>query len=121
MRKLLLLKAGDYLILVIVAICISGIWYQLVYQINYDWHWGDIWSYFIYYDKRTGYQQNILMFGLLNLLRIALYSSILSVILGLGLALMRVSRARWMNWTARVIVEFVRNIPPLVFLFIIPF
>ena len=121
MRKLSHLKVGDYLVLVIVAICIGVVWYQMAYQINYDWHWGDIWSYFIYYDERTGYQQNILMLGLLNLLRIAIYSSILSVILGLGLALMRVSRARWMNWTARVIVEFVRNIPPLVFLFIFYF
>ena len=54
-RRFLSLKVGDYLVLVIVAICIGVVWYQMAYQINYDWHWGDIWSYFIYYDEDSRY------------------------------------------------------------------
>lgn len=115
------LKSGDYVILAIAATFIGAVWYQLAFKINYDWDWSGIPSFFVYHDPETGYQQNVLLVGLLNLIRIAVYSAILSVILGLGLALMRVSDKRWMNWTARVIVEFVRNIPPLVFLFIFYF
>lgn len=121
MQKTSNLKTGDYLIIAATALFIGIVWYRLAYQIQYDWHWGDVPSYFVYYDEETGYKQNVLLVGLLNLVRIAVYSAILSLVLGLGLALMRVSRARWMNWTARVIVEFVRNIPPLVFLFIFYF
>ena len=115
------LKPGDYVILAIAATFVGAVWYQLAFQINYDWDWSGIPSFFVYYDPETGYQQNVLMIGFFNLIRIAIYSAILSVILGLVLALMRVSDKRWMNWTARVIVEFVRNIPPLVFLFIFYF
>lgn len=121
MRKTRYLKTSDYVIIAATAIFIGIVWYRLAFQIQYQWHWGDVPSYFIYHDPETGYKMNVLMVGLINLIRIAIYSAILSVILGLGLALMRVSRARWMNWTARVIVEFVRNIPPLVFLFIFYF
>jgi polar amino acid transport system permease protein len=115
------LKPGDYAILAIAAAFIGAVWYQLAFQINYDWDWSGIPSFFVYNDPETGYQQNVLLIGFFNLIRIAVYSAVLSVILGLGLALMRVSDKRWMNWTARVIVEFVRNIPPLVFLFIFYF
>lgn len=115
------LKPGDYVILAIFAGFIGAVWYQLAFQINYNWDWSGIPSFFVYYDEETGYQQNVLLIGFFNLVRIAVYASILSLILGLGLALMRVSERRWMNWTARVIVEFVRNIPPLVFLFIFYF
>ena len=115
------LKTGDYVILAITAAFLGAVWYQLAFQINYNWDWSGIPSFFVYYDEETGYQQNVLLIGFFNLIRIAIYSSILSVILGLGLTLMRVSDRRWMNWTARVLVEFVRNIPPLVFLFIFYF
>lgn len=115
------LKTGDYAILAIAATFIGAVWYELAFQINYDWDWSGIPSFFVYNDPETGYQQNVLLIGFFNLIRIAVYSAILSVILGLGLALMRVSDKRWMNWTARLIVEFVRNIPPLVFLFIFYF
>jgi polar amino acid transport system permease protein len=115
------LKPGDYVILAIAASFVGAVWYQLAFQINYAWDWSSIPSFFVYYDEETGYQQNVLLIGFFNLIRIAIYSAILSVILGLVLALMRVSDKRWMNWTARVIVEFVRNIPPLVFLFIFYF
>jgi polar amino acid transport system permease protein len=115
------LKPGDYVILAIAASFVGAVWYQLAFQINYDWDWSGIPSFFVYNDPETGLQQNVLLIGFFNLIRIAIYSGILSVIIGLGLALMRVSDRRWMNWTARVIVEFVRNIPPLVFLFIFYF
>ena len=121
MRFLRSLRPGDYVILAFAAAFVGAIWYQLTFTINYDWDWSRIPSFFVYYDPETGYQQNVLLIGLFNLIRIAIYASILSVILGLGLALMRVSQQRWMVWTARVIVEFVRNIPPLVFLFIFYF
>ncbi|WP_425038004.1 amino acid ABC transporter permease [Primorskyibacter sp. S187A] len=115
------LKTGDYIILALAAGFLGAVWYQLAFEINYDWDWSGIPSFFVYHDPETGYQQNVLLIGFFNLIRIAVYSAILSIILGMGLALMRVSERRWMNWTARLIVEFVRNIPPLVFLFIFYF
>lgn len=121
MRLLRSLKPGDYVVLALAAAFVGAVWYQLAFTIDYDWDWSRIPSFFVYHDPETGYQQNVLLIGLFNLIRIAIYASILSLILGLGLALMRVSQQRWMVWTARVIVEFVRNIPPLVFLFIFYF
>lgn len=115
------LKTGDYFILAACTVLIAVVYYRLTYAISYNWNWSVIPSYFIYYDPETGYRQNVLMVGLLNTLRIVVYSMALSVVLGLLLALMRLSRQGWMRWTARIIVEFMRNIPPLVFLFIFYF
>ena len=121
MGSLSRLKPGDYVILALAAGFVGLIVYRMVFTIAYDWDWSVVPAFFIYHDEETGFRQNILLTGLFNLIRIVIYASILSLILGLGLALMRVAEARWMNWTARIIVEFVRNIPPLVFLFIFYF
>ena len=115
------LKPLDYVILLGCLAMIAGIGYRLVYGVAYEWNWRAVPSFFLNDDPATGYQQNVLLTGLWNMLRIILYAGFLSVILGLGLALMRVSRRAWIRWIARTLVEFIRNIPPLVFLFLFYF
>ncbi|MEM1345722.1 MAG: hypothetical protein AAGI34_14240 [Pseudomonadota bacterium] len=85
------LKRGDYLILAACAAFAGVLYYRLAYAIPYEWDWSAVPSFFLYYDEETGYRQNVLLVGLLNMLRIVVYATVLSLILGLGLALMRLS------------------------------
>ncbi|MCC5894649.1 MAG: amino acid ABC transporter permease [Alkalibacterium sp.] len=62
-----------------------------------------------------------LLRGLPYTLGIALISTLLGIILGFGLALMRMSSNPVLQWTARTYISFMRGTPALVFLFLIYF
>lgn len=55
--------------------------------------------------------------GLLNTLRLTATALMFGIPLGLGLALLRLSRLRALSWPAGFVVEFFRTTPPLVQLF----
>lgn len=54
-------------------------------------------------------------------LRVAVLAMVLSLVIGLGLALGRLARSRWIHWPVGAFVEFFRSIPVLLFIFLIAF
>lgn len=60
---------------------------------------------------------DMLALGLFNTVKIAAVSIVLGVIVGLVLAMMRLSSRRWLNVPALVFIEFYRNTPPIVHFF----
>ncbi len=55
--------------------------------------------------------------GLLNTLKITGTALVCGVVLGLGLALLRLSQRRFLSWPAGFVIEVFRTTPPLVQLF----
>ena len=72
----------------------------------YQWDFSAVWSHF-----------DLLLAGLVGTVRIALISIVLGVIVGMALALMRLSHHKWLRAPATVFVEFYRNTPPIVHFF----
>lgn len=68
----------------------------------FDWQY--IWQVF----------PDLLGTGLWNTLILALSSAVIGAVLGLGLALMGLSRARWLRWPARVYTDVFRGLPAIV-------
>ncbi|MFN3274186.1 MAG: amino acid ABC transporter permease [Paracoccus sp. (in: a-proteobacteria)] len=60
---------------------------------------------------------DMLALGLFNTIRIAAVSIVLGVLVGMVLAVMRLSPRRWLRWPAAVFIEFYRNTPPIVHFF----
>lgn len=116
-----LFKLMDLLVIVIGLFCILFVSYRLEYVLRYDWNWSPVFDYFVFYSPEEGYKQNILLDGLIATFRIFIYASIFSLVIGLLLALMRVSSFGWVRILTRMFVELIRNMPPLVFLFIFYF
>ena len=59
----------------------------------------------------------LLALGLVNTLKVTVLALAFGVALGLVLALMRLSRRRWVSWPAGFVIEVFRTTPPLVQLF----
>jgi polar amino acid transport system permease protein len=55
--------------------------------------------------------------GLLNTLKVTAVALACGLVLGLGLALLRLSPRRWLSWPAGLVIEIFRTTPPLVQLF----
>jgi polar amino acid transport system permease protein len=57
---------------------------------------------------------DLLATGLWNTLILALSSAVIGAVLGLGLALLGLSAARWLRWPARVYTDVFRGLPVIV-------
>ncbi|MFP7755404.1 amino acid ABC transporter permease [Thermodesulfobacteriota bacterium B35] len=64
---------------------------------------------------------NYLLLGLLTTLRLSLWGGLLAVILGLAMALARTGRSLYRQLVARIYVQLMRNLPPLVIIFLFYF
>ncbi len=107
----------DAAILAAVAAFVAFIVYRVDSVLYYRWNWGRLWPYIVQPDGSPG----LLLIGFMTTLRLSLYGILLAALLGMVFGLMRTSRRLFPRLVARGYVEIVRNMPPLVFIFIFYF
>jgi polar amino acid transport system permease protein len=73
---------------------------------NYEWDFGAVWAH-----------RDMLLAGALGTLKIAAVAILMGVVIGALLAIMRLSRRRWLELPAIWFTEFYRNTPPLIHFF----
>ncbi|MCV2866362.1 amino acid ABC transporter permease [Defluviimonas sp. WL0075] len=96
------------------------------YRVNdvlvYNWSWSRVINFIIRYDETSGaYVANLLLFGLATTLRLAVWATILASIIGVVMGYWRTSENLTLRILSRGYVELIRNLPPLVFIFIFYF
>ncbi len=90
--------------------------------LRYDWDWTHIPNNILRYDaEEEGWVANLLLHGFLTTLRLAIWGNILAAVIGLVFGLSRISRSLFLRMVSRTYVELIRNVPPLVFLFVFYF
>jgi polar amino acid transport system permease protein len=112
----------DWLILAILATFIAVIWFRISGALNYKWQWERIPNYILRWDEEDGrWVTNLLLQGLITTIRISIYASVLALILGTILGIARCAENLAIRMLARTYLEFLRNIPPVVVIFIFYF
>ncbi|MBT2132386.1 amino acid ABC transporter permease [Aliiroseovarius lamellibrachiae] len=112
----------DILILVILAVFVAVIWVRIDGTLNYKWRWDRIPNYILRYStKYETWVPNVLLQGFIATIRISIFASILALILGVILGIARCSTNLTVRMLARTYLEFLRNIPPIVVIFIFYF
>lgn len=112
----------DIIILLLLLGVIAYIVYQVTVELNYKWKWGIIPQYLFRHDTETGkWVPNYLMQGLFTTLRLSFWGTILAIIFGTVMGLFRVSKGLFYRMIGRTYVELMRNLPPLVIIFIFYF
>ena len=112
----------DFLILGCVIAFFTYVFVQMSGNLNYHWRWEKIPNYiFKYHTGREEWFANLLLQGLIVILFPSIYATILALILGVVLGIARCSRNLVIRMLARTYLEFLRNIPPLVVIFIFYF
>jgi polar amino acid transport system permease protein len=86
--------------------------------LNYRWNWAPIPNWIIRWDAERGWVANLLLQGLLNTLRLALWGMLLATLFGLVVGLARTARSLLPRLLAGSYVELMRNTPPLVLIFV---
>lgn len=101
---------------------IAYLFYRVDAYLVYHWDWGRPLQYFFYYDPdQDQWKSNLLIKGLLITAQTSLWAMLFAFVIGLVMGLCRVSRVALFRMISRGYVEFVRNMPPVPFLFIMFF
>ncbi|OEU70252.1 MAG: amino acid ABC transporter permease [Desulfovibrio sp. S3730MH75] len=112
----------DILLLVVIIGALSALSYHLVTKLNYHWNWSVIPNYIYRYDQVTGHiKAGQLTQGLLVTLRLSVWSILFALIIGTIMGLFRVSPRPLFRMISSTYVGIIRNIPPLVLIFIFYF
>lgn len=114
-----------WLDLVIIAIAVAVVAY-FVYRVDsvlhYRWNWPRVAQFLVRWDdERQRWVANLLVEGLLTTLRLSIWGIVFATVIGTIMGLCRISRKLFPRLLSRSYVELVRNIPPLVFMFIFYF
>ncbi|MCY4451665.1 MAG: amino acid ABC transporter permease [Immundisolibacterales bacterium] len=116
------LKPLDVVILAVVAAIVGFFVYKVDAVLSYEWDWSVVPRYLLRRNEDTGaLAPNLFVLGLLTTIRLAIWSLVLSAIIGGIMGVMRTSRRLFPRLLSRAYVELIRNTPPLVFIFVFYF
>ena len=112
----------DYICFGLVGAIIAYAVYRVSDVLVYNWNWSRVFNFVVYYDEESSsYVPNLLLLGIATTLRLAFWATIVAATIGLIMGYMRTSKNLAMRMISRCYVELVRNIPPVVFIFIFYF
>ncbi|THB67581.1 MAG: amino acid ABC transporter permease [Desulfovibrio sp.] len=110
--------------LILIALCIAaGVWFLFLLKerLHYEWNWGAIPRYLFRHDDERGWVPNLLVQGLLTTIRLSLWSIVLATFIGTAMGLARTSKLLFLRLLGQAYVIAIRNVPPLVLIFIFYF
>ncbi|MBM3573711.1 MAG: amino acid ABC transporter permease [Alphaproteobacteria bacterium] len=112
----------DALIIAIVLAIIAYFVYRVDSVLHYRWNWERVAQYLWRWDdERQRWVANLFIDGLMTTIRLSVWGIIAATIIGTVMGLCRISRKLFPRLLSRAYVELIRNIPPLVFMFIFYF
>ncbi len=112
----------DTALLTLLAAALGFVGYRVTVGLHYTWNWAVIPQFILRYDDESGrWVANYLLQGLFTTIRLSFWAGALALAFGLVMALARTGSSLFWRMVARCYVELMRNLPPLVLIFIFYF
>lgn len=108
----------DTLLLLALMSLIVYLGYRVSVGLEYRWNWQVIPQYLLRRDGDDGWVPNMLLLGLLTTIRLSFWSLILALPFGMIAGLLRISPHLFNRLLGGTYVTLLRNLPPLVLIFI---
>jgi len=110
----------DMLLLLIVVGGFGWLLLKVKVNLQYNWNWDIIPQYLLLRDPQSGsLVPGLIMQGLLVTIRVSIWASGLALVIGIIMGLFRVSNSRFRRFIGWLYVELIRNMPILVWVFIV--
>ena len=111
--------------IVILALCIAFgvfIYYRIKYGLKYNTDWSVIPQFLFHRNPETGnLAPNYLIDGFVSTLKLSFWAVIIATVAGTIMGIFRTSKSLFLRMVGRTYVELIRNIPPLVLIFLFYF
>ena len=112
----------DYLLLALVVFACGYVAWKTNVVFKYHWDWSSIWPFLLRIDAASGrWVPNILVEGFFTTLRLAIWGIVIAGLIGTLMGLARNSRRLFLRLLSGAYVMLIRNIPPVVFVFVFVF
>ena len=108
----------DTLLLLALLTLIVYLGYRVSIGLEYRWNWQVIPQYLVRRDSDGGWVANMLLLGLLPTIRLSFWSLLLALPFGVVAGLLRISPHLFNRLLGGTYVTLLRNLPPLVLIFI---
>jgi len=119
-KKKIRLTPLDVILITLLAAAALYCVHRIRVDLQYRWQWGAIAQYLVRLDAE-GWKAGSLMQGFLTTIKLSLWATALATVLGTFMGLLRISHGRFERLFAGIYVEIVRNLPPIVLIFIVYF
>jgi polar amino acid transport system permease protein len=110
---------------VIIVLCIAFgvyVYYRIRFGLEYKGDWSVIPRFLVRRDPQSGrLVSNYLLQGLITTIKLSIWATLLALIAGIVTGLFRTSKNLFLRMVGRTYVELIRNLPPLVLIFIFYF
>ena len=121
-QKKLRFRTADGIILLLCITAGAFIYYRVKFGLEYKGDWSAIPQFLIRFDSESGrWVANYLLQGFITTLKLSIWSTLLAVVLGVIVAICRTSTNLFLRMVGRTYVELIRNLPPLILIFIFYF
>ena len=112
----------DAAVLTAVVVALGYVFHRVDTVLEYRWDWSAIPNSLYRWDEEAGrWVPNLLMQGFFTTIRLAILSMIPAALFGAVFGVLRTAGRLFPRLLSRTYVELIRNIPPLVFIFIFYF
>lgn len=111
----------DTVLLFLLCGLLAYLGYRVHLGLEYRWNWQVIPQYLIRHDESDGWVANMLLLGLFTTIRLSFWSLLLALPIGLAAGLLRTSLHLFNRLVGSSYVTLLRNLPPLVLVFIFYF
>jgi polar amino acid transport system permease protein len=112
----------DGVIILLVIILGLYVYRQITVELEYKGDWSVIPRFLVRRDEETGrLVANFLLIGLITTLKLSIWASLLATIAGFIMGIFRTSKNLFLQLVGRTYVELIRNLPPLVLIYIFYF
>jgi len=104
--------------MVFLLVCVF-VAYRIKVGLNYNWAWDSIFQFLFRFDtKSNSWVSGLLMTGFYTTIRLSVWGIVFATIFGVISGIAKTSSIPLFRWLATTYVETMRNLPPLVIIFI---
>ena len=119
MSKKFRLTVTDFVVGSLMVLLCLFFAYRIKVGLNYNWAWDLIPQFIFRFDDKNGeWVAGLLMTGFYTTLRLSFWGIILATVFGVLSGIAKTSNILFLRWLATTYVETMRNLPPLVIIFI---
>ena len=112
-------RAVDIIVIAVAIFLVGYVIHKVDTVMIYEWHWDFLWEYILRWDEEEqAYAPNLLLKGLTATFGLVIWSMLLASVIGIVMGIMRTSSRIFFRTVSRLYVEFIRNMPPVVFIFV---
>lgn len=109
----------DLIVIILITAGLTLLYFRISRGLEYNWEWSFIFQYLLRYDQESGsWVPGMLTQGFLTTIRLSIWATLLALLMGTVIALFRTSSNLLQKLLGFSYVQVIRNIPPLVLVFI---